>query len=124
MRLQATLANPDRRLLPGMFANARVVMPPRPEVVSVPETAVNRTLYGDSVFVVAEDGKDAQGKPKLKAVQTFVEAGDRFDGRVAIERGIAAGDLVVASGQLKLQNGAPVTVASDGLVPPATAPVE
>ena len=124
MRLQATLANPDRRLLPGMFANARVVMPPQPEVVSVPETAVDRTLYGDSVFVVAEDGQDAQGKPKLKAVQTFVEAGDRFDGRVAIERGIAAGDLVVASGQLKLQNGAPVTVASDGLVPPATAPVE
>ncbi len=76
------------------------------------------------MFVVAEDGQDAQGKPKLKAVQTFVEAGDRFDGRVAIERGIAAGDLVVASGQLKLQNGAPVTVASDGLVPPATAPVE
>ena len=29
MRLQATLANPDRRLLPGMFANARVVLPPR-----------------------------------------------------------------------------------------------
>ncbi len=124
MRLQATLANPGHRLLPGMFANARVAMPPQPDVVSVPETAVDRTLYGDSVFVVTEDGKDAQGKTKLKAVQTFVEAGDRFAGRVAIERGVAAGDLVVASGQLKLQNGAPVTVASDGLEPPATVPVE
>jgi multidrug efflux system membrane fusion protein len=124
MRLQATLPNPDHRLLPGMFTNARVVMPPEPDVISVPETAVDRTLYGDSVFMVTEDGKDAQGRPKLKAVQTFVEAGDRFGGRVAIERGVAAGDLVVASGQLKLRNGAPVTVASDGLEPPATAPVE
>ena len=92
--------------------------------MSVPETAVDRTLYGDSVFVVAEDGKDADGKPKHKAVQTFVEAGPHFDGRVAINRGVAAGDVVVASGQLKLQNGAPVTVASDALQPPATPPVQ
>ena len=124
MRIQATLANPERRLLPGMFANARVVMPPVPDVVSVPDTAVDRTLYGDSVFVVSEDGKDADGKPKLKAVQTFVETGPRFGGRVAIVRGVGAGDKVVASGQLKLQNGSPVTVASDGLTPPATPPVQ
>ena len=52
-----------------------MVLPPVPDVVSVPETAVDQTLYGDSVFVVAEDGKDADGKPKHKAVQTFVETG-------------------------------------------------
>lgn len=124
IRIQATLANPDHLLLPGMFVNARVVMPPVPDVVSVPETAVDRTLYGDSVFVVAEDGKDAQGNPKHKAVQTFVETGPHFEGRVAIVRGVAAGDTVVASGQLKLQNGAPVTVADDGLKAPATPPVQ
>ena len=107
-----------------MFANARVVMPPVPDVVSVPETAVDQTLYGDSVFVVAEDGKDADGKPKHKAVQTFVETGAHFEGRVAIIRGVAAGDVVVASGQLKLQNGSPVTVTADGLAPPATPPVQ
>jgi membrane fusion protein, multidrug efflux system len=110
--------------LPGMFVNARVVMPPVPEVVSVPDTAVDRTLYGDSVFVVAEDGKDADGKPKHKAVQTFVETGPQFDGRIAIVRGVTAGDVIVASGQLKLQNGAPVTVAADGLTPPAIPPVQ
>jgi multidrug efflux system membrane fusion protein len=124
MRVQATLTNPERRLLPGMFANARVVLPAMPGVVSVPETAVERTLYGDSVYVVAEDGVDAAGKPKHKAVQTFVETGPYFQGRVAIARGVAAGDVVVASGQLKLQNGAPVVIASDALAPPATTPVE
>ena len=67
-----------------MFVNARVVLPPVENVVSVPTTAVDQTLYGDSVFIVAEDGKDAEGKPKHKAVQTFVETGPQFAGRIAI----------------------------------------
>jgi membrane fusion protein, multidrug efflux system len=125
IRLQATLANPEHRLLPGMFAKARVVMPPQADVVTVPETAVDRTLYGDSVFVVQEDGKDADGKPKHKAVQTFVETGPAFGGRISLVRGVKPGDLVVSSGQLKLQNGAPVAIASgDSLPIPSTPPTQ
>lgn len=124
MRVQATLANPDRRLLPGMFVNARVVLPPVGDVVSVPETAVDRTLYGDSVFIVAEEGKDAEGKPAHKAVQTFVETGPVFEGRISITRGVAEGDVVVSSGQLKLQNGVPVVVAAEAPPLPAETPVE
>jgi membrane fusion protein, multidrug efflux system len=125
IRLQATLANPEHRLLPGMFAKARVVMPPQADVVTVPETAVDRTLYGDSVFVVQEDGKDADGKPKHKAVQTFVETGPAFGGHISLVRGVKPGDLVVSSGQLKLQNGAPVAIASgDSLPIPSTPPTQ
>ena len=47
-------------LLPGMFVNAAVVLPPQPDVVGVPETAVDYTLYGDCVFVVREEGSDAE----------------------------------------------------------------
>ena len=124
MRVQATLANTERRLLPGMFVNARVVLPPVDDVVSVPETAVDRTLYGDSVFVVTENGTDAQGKPTHKAVQTFVDTGPVFEGRISITRGVTAGDVVVSSGQLKLQNGSPVIVAADAPPLPAKTPVE
>jgi multidrug efflux system membrane fusion protein len=125
IRVQATLANPGHRLLPGMFANARVVLAPEPRVVSVPETAIARTLYGDSVFVVEEDGRGEDGKPRQKAVQTFVETGPAFEGRVAIVRGVEPGALVVSSGQLKLQNGAPVAVTSESaLAVPATPPVQ
>ena len=81
-----------------MFVNARVVLPPVADVVSVPETAVDRTLYGDLVFIVAENGKDAEGKPAHKAVQTFVETGPAFEGRISITRGVSAGDVVVSSG--------------------------
>lgn len=124
IRLQAKLDNEDRVLLPGMFASARVVLPPRPEVVTVPETAVTRTLYGDSVFIVREE-PGAEGQPAQKAEQTFVRTGDIVAGRVAVLEGVRAGDLVVESGQLKLQNGAAVRVtADDSLAVPATPPVE
>lgn len=125
IRLQATLDNPGHRLLPGMFVDARVMLPPSADVVSVPETAIDRTLYGDSVFVVQAGDKAADGEPTHKAVQTFVEAGPSFDGRVAILRGVEPGQIVVSSGQLKLQNGSPVTVTADNtLAPPAKMPIQ
>jgi multidrug efflux system membrane fusion protein len=110
LKVQASLANPERILLPGMYANARVVLPPKQDVVTIPETAVDYSAYGESVYVIREDGKDADGKPKLKAVQTFVKTGTRHDGMVAILDGLKAGDLVVESGQVKLFNGAAVSI--------------
>ena len=68
IKVQATMANPDDALLPGMFVNAAVVLPTEPDEVVLPETAVDYTLYGDSVYVVRQDGKDAAGKPVLKAL--------------------------------------------------------
>ena len=51
--------------------------------------------------------------------------GERFDGRIAIRSGVKAGDLVVASGQIKLFNGAAVTVENNTPPPiPAQTPVE
>src|SRR3954465_16037585 len=51
IRVQATIANPDRILKPGMFTTTTVVLPDKPPVVTVPETAVDYTLYGDSVYL-------------------------------------------------------------------------
>jgi multidrug efflux system membrane fusion protein len=117
--IQATLDNADHALLPGMFANAQVTLPDAPAMVVVPETAVDYSLYGDSVFVVREE-KGADGKPMLKVERAFVKTGDRFDGNVAILSGLNAGDRVAASGQLKLNNGTPVTISPDN--PLATQP--
>jgi multidrug efflux system membrane fusion protein len=123
IKAQATLGNPDHALQPGMFANIRVVLAPGPAVVTVPATSVDFTLYGDSVFVVREEGKDANGKPILKATRTFVKTGERDKGRVAILDGVSPGDQVVVSGQLKLQSGTEVVVQpSQALEPPAKLP--
>ena len=119
MTVQATLANPDESLLPGMFVNAAVVLPPAPDEVVLPETAVDYTLYGDSVYAIREDGKDAAGKPLLKAFRTPVKTGMRWDNKVAIVSGVKPGEQVVAAGQIKLQDGAPVVVSGN---PPPTPP--
>ena len=110
MTIQATMKNPDNALLPGMFVNAAVVLPPQPDVMTLPETAVEYTLYGDSVYVIREDGKDATGHPILKAVRTPVKTGERIGGKVEILHGIEPGERVIAAGQVKVQNGAQITI--------------
>src|SRR3954469_22068971 len=112
IRVQATIGNPDGILKPGMFATTTVVLPDKPAVVTVPETAVDYTLYGDSVFIIAEK-KEEEGKTSLSAVRTFVRTGNRVNGRTEILSGVKDGDRVVAVGQLKLQSGAAVTISTD-----------
>ena len=122
IRVQATLDNPDRILKPGMFTTTTVVLPDKPPVVTVPETAVDYTLYGDSVYLITEK-KDDDGKTSLSAVRTFVRTGNRINGRAEILSGLKAGDRVVAVGQLKLQSGAAVAISPDPAPPiPANPP--
>ena len=121
IRVQATIENPDHILKPGMFTTTTVVLPDKAAVVTVPETAVDYTLYGDSVFLITE--KEENGKTNLTAVRTFVRTGNRVNGRAEILSGLKVDDRVVAVGQLKLQSGAPVSISTDPPpVVPATPP--
>jgi multidrug efflux system membrane fusion protein len=122
IRVQATISNPDRILKPGMFATTTVVLPDKPAVVTVPETSIDYTLYGDSVYLITEK-KAEDGKTSLTAVRTFVKAGNRINGRAEILTGLKPGDRVVAVGQLKLQSGSAVSISTDPVPPiPATPP--
>jgi multidrug efflux system membrane fusion protein len=122
IRVQATIANPDKILKPGMFATTTVVLPDKPAVVTIPETAVDYTLYGDSVYLITEK-KEEDGKTSLTATRTFVQTGNRIEGRAEILKGLKPGDRVVAVGQLKLQSGSAVTISPDPAPPiPAQPP--
>ena len=104
VRLQATIDNADGALTPGMFVNGKVALPARPDAITVPETAITYSTHGDSVFVV----RPAEKGDGFTAQQVFVKAGERQDGLVVIENGLAPGDKVVTSGQLRLYTGAAV----------------
>jgi len=122
IRVQGTIENPEGLLKPGMFATTTVTLPPQPAKITIPETAVDYTLYGDSVFLVKETKAD-DGKTTLNAIRTPVQTGDRINGQVAITKGLSAGDRVVAVGQLKLQSGVEIAISSDPTPPiPATPP--
>ena len=120
VQVRATLANPDGKLLPGMFASLQVLLPdPQPRIV-VPESAITYTLYGNSLYVVAQkktaDGspeKDDKGQPVLIAERRFIETGERRDGQVMITKGVQSGEKVVTAGQIKLDNGAHIAIADD-----------
>jgi membrane fusion protein, multidrug efflux system len=120
IRVQATIANPDHILKPGMFATTTVVLPDKPAVVTVPETAVDYTLYGDSVFMITEKKED-DGKTTLTAVRTFVQTGNRIEGRAEILKGVKPGDRVIAVGQIKVPSGSAVVISSD---PPPPIPAK
>jgi len=120
--VRARLANPEEKLLPGMFANLQVLLAGETPQVLVPETAITYTLYGNSVYVIeAQHGDDgspanaADGQPVLQVERRFVETGERREGQVVIVKGLQAGERVVSAGQLKLDSGARVVIVADAV---------
>ena len=115
---RAVFANPDRKLLPGMFANLTVTTGEPAAVLTLPRTAIVYSLYGDDVFVVTaapharEQGglSESGGSSGLIVERRLVRVGPARGERVAIEDGLRAGERVVTAGQIKLQAYSPVTL--------------
>ncbi|MHB1947932.1 MAG: efflux RND transporter periplasmic adaptor subunit [Gammaproteobacteria bacterium] len=135
--IQATIPNPDHQLYPGMYALVYVMQRERNNVITLPQTAISYSLHGDSVFVIKNEAskkcalrpflmksfalllenlplyiayKHKEPTPVLKAYRQYVTVGERRENEVSILKGIKAGDQVVTSGQLKLQNATPVEI--------------
>ena len=110
--VRASFANPDRKLVPGMYASVLVDSGEPQTVVTVPQTAVTYSLYGDNVFVVVPATKvDPNAKPEELAIERrFVKAGSARDGRVEITSGLAEGDKVVTAGHNKIDQGSKVVI--------------
>ncbi len=121
IQVEARLANPDKKILPGMFANVNIKLGDEVKLLTLPQTAVTYNPYGSTVFIAKPTSKkDKQGKPVLEAQQVFVTTGSTRGDQVAILKGLEEGSTVVTSGQLKLKNGTPLIV--NNKVLPANSP--
>ncbi|MEK9660210.1 MAG: efflux RND transporter periplasmic adaptor subunit [Alphaproteobacteria bacterium] len=131
VKVRAEVSNPDKLLLPGMFADVSVSTGEAQAVVTVPRTAITYSLQGDSVYVVVkDDGKsktampaDSTAKgtaPALTLDQRFVRLGEAREDRVAVLDGVKVGEQVVTQGQVKLRKGMAVTVKTDTALKPTT----
>ena len=98
--LRARLPNPGVRLKPGMFARVSLVLAQRENALVVPEQAIVPRGDGRYVFRVVEG----------RAVLTKVETGLRRPGEVEVTGGLEAGQIIVADGQLRLQDGVAVSL--------------
>ena len=121
IQIEAQLANPDKKILPGMFANVNIKLGDQVKLLTLPQTAVTYNPYGSTVFLAKPTGKkDKQGKDALEAQQVFVTTGATRGDQVAILKGIDEGATVVTSGQLKLKNGTPLII--NNKVQPSNSP--
>src|SRR5262249_19426735 len=109
IQVQATFANSDGKLRPGMFVKADVTLRSSAPNVSVPASSVSYAPYGASVFVVKEL-TDPKGKTYKGVTQQFVKLGARKGDQIAVVSGLPASSEVVTSGVFKLRNGAAVFV--------------
>jgi membrane fusion protein (multidrug efflux system) len=119
IQVQATLANPDGTLRPGMFVQAAIGIGAEQTVIALPGSAISYAPYGDSVFVVS-DMKDDKGHNYRGVRQQFVKLGPSRGDQIAVLSGLKPGDEVVTSGVFKLRNGAPVLV--NNMVTPGNNP--
>ena len=111
--VRAEIANPDKKLVPGMYASVLIDAGATEQVITVPQTAVTFSLYGDNVFVVnTVKATDKDGKEIEERVieRRFVKTGPVREGRVAIESGLKPGDQVVTAGQNKIDQGSKVVI--------------
>jgi membrane fusion protein (multidrug efflux system) len=109
IQVEALVSNPDKKLLPGMFASLKVDLGDKVRYITVPQTAVTYNPYGSVIYIVKQ-GTAKDGKPSAEAQQVFVTTGPTRGDQVAILKGIQIGDTIVTSGQLKLKNGTPLIV--------------
>lgn len=109
VQVQATVANPEGRLKPGMFVQAAIVTGATRSNVSLPASAISYAPFGDSVFVLA-DLKGPDGQTYRGVRQQIVKLGPMRGDRVAVLSGVNANEEVVTSGAFKLRPGAAVHV--------------
>lgn len=99
LEMRAETPNKDGLLIPGSFADVTLFVGPTRPVIEIPKTALIYSSQGPFVYKVVQN----------KAVKTPVSLGEVYDKTVIVEKGLAAGDKVITAGQLKIQDGMPVT---------------
>ncbi len=109
-RVQATLANPDDRLRPGMFVSVEMQLARTESVLLVPLTAVVHGPEGDAVFVLEEGDKEADGDAALVVQLRPVHLGERRGDFVVVTDGVAVGEQLVSTGVFKLFPGMKVVI--------------
>jgi multidrug efflux system membrane fusion protein len=112
IKLKAQFPNSDGLLFPNQFVNVKMIVDTRKGATVIPLAAIQRGAQGTIVYVVKED--------KTTSLRV-VKMGPTENDHVAIESGIAPGELVVTDGIDRLREGAKVEVTAP-FVPRARGP--
>ena len=118
IRVQATFANKEELLRPGMFTSLEIVFAEERNVLTIPSTAILSVPYGDSVYVIEPNTATNAAPGDLVVRQQFVKVGRVRGDFISITSGLKAGERVASSAIFKLRNGAAV-VENNSISPPS-----
>ncbi len=104
LRLRATFANADGKLLPNEFVNARLLVETKAHAILIPNPAVQRNGTSTFVYVV---------NPDNTVTSRTVQIGTVDAQRSEVASGLEPGERVVTQGVDKLQSGVTVRIASE-----------
>ncbi|WP_413204444.1 efflux RND transporter periplasmic adaptor subunit [Rhodospirillum sp. A1_3_36] len=119
IKVEGHFENADGALRPGMFARLAARRSESRSVTVVPAEAVSYSLHGDTLFVVKDVPAEGDKKAAKRVERRVVTIGQRRGNIVSVTKGVEAGETVVTTGQLKLQDGTKVTIA-DGVLSPGS----
>ena len=100
MHVEVDVPNPKLELVPGMYADATLVLDEAKDAVVAPVQAIDRDEKGARALVVSGDGRQP-GKIEERKIALGLEADDRME----VTRGLNAGDLVVVGSRAQLKPG-------------------
>lgn len=100
LQVEAEVLNTDGRLRPGLFAEARLALPPQ-TAITIPANAVRADGANQKIWVV-ESGQ---------LTERLVEVGETDKDRIEIRRGVKQGENVVLSPGPDAADGVPVQTA-------------
>jgi len=101
IKLRATIPNADRHFWPGQYVKVRLILSQEENAILIPASATQIGQNGPFVYVVKSDST-AELRP--------VSLGQRQGDMIVVEKGVAAGDKVIATGQMMVIPGMPVMV--------------
>lgn len=99
LSLKAEFPNPERILVPGMFARVVVESEVRKGALLVPQRAIQEIL-GKTFITVVGEGEKAESRA--------VKLGAKYGSYQVVEEGLAASDIVIVEGLTKIRQGSPV----------------
>jgi multidrug efflux system membrane fusion protein len=102
--MRAVIPNPEKRLIPGQYANVRLFLTENPEALLVPLKAVGADQAGSYVFVIGSDNIAEQ-----RYVQTSLQ---KYEGMLLVEKGLKEGEQVVVQGMQRIRPGMKVELKS------------
>ncbi len=96
LTVKALFDNPNRRLLPGMFAHVQATAGVKENAMLVPQRAIVEMMYKKFVYIVGDDNK---------AVMKEIVLGPAVGRLFLVESGLAGNETVVTEGTGKITNG-------------------